>query len=63
MKKYMCSVCSFLYDEETAERNEEGNLISFENLPYDWECPNCGAKPDLFIAVGSDKSTDSCCSK
>ncbi len=58
MKAYMCSVCSFLYDDETAEKNIEGNPISFEDLPDDWECPNCGIKPDLFIEVESDRTQD-----
>ena len=58
MKAYMCSVCSFLYDNETAEKDIEGNLISFENLPDDWECPICGIAPDLFIVVESDRTQD-----
>ncbi len=45
---YICSVCAYVYDEESAERDTEFNMISFENLDPDWACPNCGATPDLF---------------
>jgi len=41
MKKYICTVCGFVYDEEV-----EG--VPFEELPDDYECPVCGAGKDLF---------------
>ena len=53
MEKYICSVCGFLYDEETAERNPEGQLIPFQDLKSsdtsEWSCPNCGVNIDLFV--------------
>lgn len=58
MKAYVCSVCGFLYDQQTAEKNLEGNIISFEELNSDWVCPNCGVKPDLFILTESKRIKD-----
>ena len=43
MKKYVCPVCGYVYDEE-----KEG--IKFEDLPDDWKCPWCGAPKNLFKA-------------
>jgi rubredoxin len=58
MKAYMCSVCGFLYDDETAEKNLEGNGIPFEELSDDWVCPNCGVKQGLFLPTDSDRTED-----
>lgn len=41
MKKYICTVCGYTYDEEV-----EG--ISFNDLPDDWICPLCGVGKDMF---------------
>ena len=58
MQAYLCSVCGFLYDEETANKNIEGVSIPFEELEDDWACPNCGVKPDLFIPIESERQKD-----
>jgi rubredoxin len=41
MKRYVCTVCGYVYDEEA-----EG--VKFEDLPGDWVCPLCGAGKDQF---------------
>jgi len=41
MKKYVCLVCGYIYDEEV-----EG--IKFVDLPADWLCPLCGVGKDQF---------------
>ena len=41
MKKYVCDVCGWEYDE-----NVEGT--KFEDLPEDFECPLCGVGKDQF---------------
>jgi rubredoxin len=44
MKKYRCLVCSHIYDP--AEGDPASGIApgtSFENLPEDWVCPDCGA--------------------
>ena len=39
--RYECSVCGYVYDEET-----EG--LPWGELPGDWECPVCGADTSYF---------------
>ena len=41
MRKWKCSVCGYIYDE-----NREGT--DFESLPDDWMCPRCGAPKTAF---------------
>ena len=55
MQAYICSVCGFLYDDQTAEKNIEGVPLPFEELDDDWICPNCGVKPGLFLPTKSDR--------
>lgn len=40
-KVYVCDICGYVYDEE-----EES--VSFDDLPEDWTCPDCGASKDKF---------------
>ncbi len=49
MKKYECVVCGYIYDPEEGDPDngiEPGT--AFEDLPDDWECPDCGASKDDF---------------
>ncbi|MBR4079128.1 MAG: rubredoxin [Christensenellaceae bacterium] len=41
MKKYICEVCGYEYDEAA-----EGK--AWEELPEDYECPLCGVGKDQF---------------
>lgn len=50
MKQYTCSVCGFSYDEESAQRDSTGDIITFEQLENDWTCPNCGVGVEFFNA-------------
>ncbi len=45
MKKYQCVVCGYVYDPA------ENDNVSFENLPADWACPECGAGKDQFEEI------------
>ncbi len=49
MKKYVCSVCGYVYDPDSGD-NEAGIPAgtSFDNLPDDWTCPVCGAGKSEF---------------
>jgi rubredoxin len=58
MQAYECTVCGYLYDVQSAERDTEGNLISFTDLDPDWICPVCGVRLDLFRPVDSDRIPD-----
>ena len=49
MKKYKCTLCGYIYDPEIGDPSngiEPGT--SFEDLPDDWTCPECGASKDEF---------------
>ena len=49
MKKYVCTVCHYVYDPE---KGDPDNGIApgkqFDELPYDWTCPLCGLGKDVF---------------
>jgi len=49
MKKYVCDVCGWEYDEELGDA-EHGIApgTKFEDLPDDFECPLCGVGKDNF---------------
>ena len=49
MKKYICQVCGYVYDEASGIP-EEGIApgTRWADLPDDWECPMCGAAKDDF---------------
>jgi rubredoxin len=49
MKRYVCNVCGYVYDEATGD--PENNIAAgtkFEDLPEDWVCPLCGASKSEF---------------
>ncbi len=49
MKKFVCDVCGWIYDEEVGYT--EGGIdagTKFEDLPDDFECPLCGVGKDSF---------------
>ncbi len=52
MKKYECELCGWVYDPEKG-LPEEGIApgTPFEDLPDDFECPECGASKEDFVAV------------
>ena len=49
MKKYVCSICGFIYDESTG--SPETGIdpgTKWEDVPADWVCPLCGATKGEF---------------
>lgn len=49
MKKYVCNICGWVYDE--AEGYVEQDIApgtKFEDLPDDFVCPLCGVGKDDF---------------
>ena len=49
MKKYVCDVCGWIYDEELGDPdNGIAPGTKFEDLPDDFECPACGVGKDMF---------------
>ena len=52
MKKYICDVCGWIYDPETGD--PDSGLVpgtAFEDIPDDWECPECGVGKEDFSVV------------
>ncbi|MFA5074580.1 MAG: rubredoxin [Candidatus Babeliales bacterium] len=65
MNTYICTICSFIYDDETAPRDIEGKPVQFEDIENiidsdeinnPWKCPNCGAKKRFFKKINPGKS-------
>lgn len=53
MRKYVCSVCGYIYDE--AQGIPEAGIApgtAWEDLPEDWTCPLCGAAKSEFVKQG-----------
>ena len=49
MKKYVCDLCGWVYDEAAGDpENGIAPGTKFEELPVDFECPLCGAGKDSF---------------
>ncbi|HNX62166.1 MAG TPA: rubredoxin [Candidatus Limiplasma sp.] len=49
MKKYVCGVCGYIYDE--AEGIPDDGIApgtKWADLPEDWVCPLCGADKSEF---------------
>ena len=49
MKKYVCDMCGWVYDE--AQGLPEAGIApgtKFEDLPEDFECPLCGVGKENF---------------
>jgi rubredoxin len=49
MDKYVCIPCGYVYDPELGD--PEANIppgTSFDDLPEDWQCPECFVGKDDF---------------
>ncbi|HZJ78555.1 MAG TPA: rubredoxin [Clostridia bacterium] len=49
MKKYVCTVCGYIYDPK--EGDPDSGIVpgtSFENIPDDWYCPICSVGKEDF---------------
>ena len=51
MKKYEC-ICGYIYDPAKGDPdNGIAPGTSFEDLPEDWLCPDCGVGKDQFTEM------------
>jgi rubredoxin len=52
VKKYMCLICGFIYDEAEG-RPDEGILpgTKWADIPLSWRCPDCGSGKEDFEMV------------
>ncbi len=49
MIKYQCEPCGYVYDPKLGDPDAGIPAeTSFDDLPYDWECPICGVGKDAF---------------
>ncbi|MHC3994447.1 rubredoxin [Thiomicrolovo sp. ZZH C-3] len=49
MQKYVCTVCGYIYDPEVGD--EDSGIApgtAFEDIPEEWECPQCGVSKADF---------------
>jgi len=52
MKKYICDVCGWIYDPEIGDPDSGiAPGTAFEDIPDDWECPECGVGKDDFSLI------------
>lgn len=52
MDKWECMVCGYIYDPARGDPTRGiPPGTSFEALPEDWTCPDCGATKDMFERV------------
>lgn len=50
--RYQCLACEYIYDP--AEGDPTSGIepeTSFDNLPSDWVCPECGVEKDQFEEI------------
>jgi len=49
MKRYVCQICGFVYDEALGVP-EQGIAAGtkWDDIPEDWECPGCGSPKSAF---------------
>jgi rubredoxin len=51
-RKYECVICGFIYDEEKGLPDEGiAPGTKWEDVPDDWECPECGVSKYDFELV------------
>lgn len=52
MRTFMCVVCGFVYDEEKG-LPQEGIApgTRWEDIPENWQCPECGAPKSDFEMI------------
>ena len=49
MKKYVCTVCGYVYDPEIGDPdNGVQPGTKFDDVPNTWVCPVCGASKSEF---------------
>ncbi len=49
MKKYVCTVCGYVYDPEVGDPDSGiAPGTAFEDIQEDWVCPLCGVEKEDF---------------
>jgi rubredoxin len=56
MTKWRCLLCGYVYDPEEGDPDNDVEIdTSFEDLPVDWVCPDCGADKEDFDELDPDE--------
>jgi rubredoxin len=49
VERWQCLLCGYIYDPAVGDPTQRiAPGTAFEDLPDDWECPDCGASKDEF---------------
>ena len=52
MDKYLCDLCEYVYDPAEGDPTQDiAPGTSFDDLPDDWICPDCGAGKEEFTKL------------
>jgi rubredoxin len=52
LKKYMCLICGWIYDEAVGAPDEGiAPGTRWEDVPPNWTCPECGARKEDFEMI------------
>ena len=55
MQAFSCTVCTYVYDDASAEKTIENTPIPLPDLDEEWRCPNCGVRSNMFQQIDSDR--------
>ena len=48
--RMQCILCGYIYDEELGDEDEGlAPGTKWDDIPDDWECPDCGATKESFV--------------
>ena len=48
--RMQCILCGYIYDEELGDPDEGlAPGTKWDDIPEDWECPDCGAMKEDFV--------------
>jgi len=57
--KFVCQVCDFIYDESKGDPDSGiAPGTKFEDIPYEWTCPVCGANKEMFKTESKENISD-----
>ena len=52
MDRYQCNVCGYTYDPEKGDSSQSiSSGTTYEDLPEDWTCPECGVGKEEFTRL------------
>ena len=53
LDRYECRACGYIYEPlKGDDKNNVSPKTSFDDLPFTWRCPVCGAPKKVFTNIG-----------